>query len=153
MRAGTFLSAYRLIQAFRRTVSSTSSTVNTVPFRFNFLCTHTLDNSSANVVESELEAPKCLSLRIERIPKGESVGYAFSSWMGDGFPVHRGDIFHAINRLRKLERNKRALEVAIFFISLFKAPFSFPVFLDIVNSNRYHSRVGCTVPTSFFLYL
>ncbi|OMO93063.1 hypothetical protein COLO4_17142 [Corchorus olitorius] len=31
--------------------------------------------------------------------------------MADGFPVHRGDIFHAINRLRKLKLNKRALEV------------------------------------------
>ncbi|XP_004294523.1 PREDICTED: pentatricopeptide repeat-containing protein At1g07590, mitochondrial-like [Fragaria vesca subsp. vesca] len=31
--------------------------------------------------------------------------------MGDGFPIHRGDIFHAINRLRKLKSNQRALEV------------------------------------------
>ncbi|XP_023511959.1 pentatricopeptide repeat-containing protein At1g07590, mitochondrial [Cucurbita pepo subsp. pepo] len=111
MRLGAFLSGYRLIQAFRRTVSSTSSAVNTVPFRFNFLCTQISDNSSGKVLESELEGSKCLSLRIERIPKGETVGYAFRSWMGDGFPIHRGDIFHAINRLRKLERNKHALEV------------------------------------------
>lgn len=143
MRTGNFLSGYRLIQAFRRTVSSTSSTVSTVPFRFNFLCTQIPDNSSANVLESELEGPKCLSLRIERIPKGESVGYAFRSWMGDGFPIHRGDIFHAINRLRKLERNKRALEVSI-FVSLFIASFSILVFLD--------SRVGCT-GYSFFMCL
>lgn len=128
MRLGAFLSGYRLIQAFRRTVSSTSSAVNTVPFRFNFLCTQISDNSSGKVLESELEGSKCLSLRIERIPKGETVGYAFRSWMGDGFPIHRGDIFHAINRLRKLERNKHALEVAI-SISLFKAPFSFAVIL------------------------
>ncbi|KAJ6670605.1 hypothetical protein OIU85_014464 [Salix viminalis] len=57
------------------------------------------------------EAPKCLSLRIEKLPGGESVGYAFQSWMGEGFPIHRGDIFHTINRLRKLRLNKRALEV------------------------------------------
>ncbi|KAL5577413.1 hypothetical protein UlMin_019112 [Ulmus minor] len=31
--------------------------------------------------------------------------------MGDGFPIHRGNIFHAINRLRKLKMNKHALEV------------------------------------------
>lgn len=35
----------------------------------------------------------------------------FQSWMGDGFPIHRGDIFHAINRLRKLKLNKRALQI------------------------------------------
>lgn len=143
MRTGTFLSGYRLVQAFRRTVSSTSSTLNTVPVRFSFLCTQTPDNLSANVLESELEGPRCLSLRIEKIPKGESIGYAFRSWMGDGFPVHRGDIFHAINRLRKLERNKRALEVAI-SISLFNFLFSFPVFLDVMNSNLHHCRVCCS---------
>ncbi|KAG0452864.1 hypothetical protein HPP92_025528 [Vanilla planifolia] len=52
-----------------------------------------------------------LSLRIERLPKGEPVISAFQSWMGDGFAVHRGGIFHAINRLRKLGMNRRALEV------------------------------------------
>ncbi|PON85636.1 hypothetical protein TorRG33x02_186380 [Trema orientale] len=31
--------------------------------------------------------------------------------MKDGFHVHRADIFHAINRLKKLKMNKRALEV------------------------------------------
>ncbi|KDP34498.1 hypothetical protein JCGZ_11048 [Jatropha curcas] len=31
--------------------------------------------------------------------------------MREGFPIHRGDIFHAVNRLRKLKLNKRALEV------------------------------------------
>lgn len=143
MPTGSFFSGYRLIQAFRRTVSSTPSAVSTIPFRFNFLCTQIPGNLSPNVLESELEEPKCLSLRIERIPKGELVGYAFRSWMGDGFPIHRGDIFHAINRLRKLERNKRALEVPI-SISLFIAPFSFYVFLDVVNSNLNLSKFGCT---------
>ncbi|CAA6657342.1 unnamed protein product [Spirodela intermedia] len=52
-----------------------------------------------------------LSSRVERLSKGQSVVSAFQSWMGDGFPIHRGDIFHAINRLRKLRMNKRALEV------------------------------------------
>ncbi|KAL8143995.1 hypothetical protein V2J09_017027 [Rumex salicifolius] len=57
------------------------------------------------------EGPNCLSLRIERLPRREPVGLAFQKWMGDGFPIHKGDIFHAVNRLRKLKLNKRALEV------------------------------------------
>ncbi|KAH9607786.1 hypothetical protein KSS87_022435 [Heliosperma pusillum] len=57
------------------------------------------------------EAPKVLSFRIERVPRGENVGYVFQKWMGEGFAVHKGDIFHAINRLRRLKLNKRALEV------------------------------------------
>ncbi|OIS97818.1 PREDICTED: pentatricopeptide repeat-containing protein At1g07590, mitochondrial [Nicotiana attenuata] len=52
-----------------------------------------------------------LSHRIESVPKGESIGSAFQSWMGDGLPIHRGDIFHTINRLRKLKFIKRGLEV------------------------------------------
>ncbi|KMZ76117.1 putative Pentatricopeptide repeat-containing protein [Zostera marina] len=52
-----------------------------------------------------------LSLRLERLQHGDSVVSAFQSWMGNGSPIHRGDIFHAINRLRKLKMNKRALEV------------------------------------------
>ncbi|KMT05246.1 hypothetical protein BVRB_7g173870 [Beta vulgaris subsp. vulgaris] len=66
-----------------------------------------LENSSFNGGE----APKVLSLRIEKLPRGEPIGYVFQRWMGEGFAVHRGDIFHAINRLRKLMLNKRALEV------------------------------------------
>ncbi|XP_058070530.1 pentatricopeptide repeat-containing protein At1g07590, mitochondrial [Magnolia sinica] len=53
----------------------------------------------------------CLSYRIEKLPRGESVVSAFQSWMSDGLPVHRGDIFHAVNRLRKLKMTKRALQV------------------------------------------
>ncbi|KAF5206149.1 Pentatricopeptide repeat-containing protein [Thalictrum thalictroides] len=52
-----------------------------------------------------------LSWRVERLSNREPVVSAFQSWMGDGFPIHRGDIFHAINRLRKLKLNKRALEI------------------------------------------
>ncbi|CAN6470804.1 unnamed protein product [Victoria cruziana] len=53
----------------------------------------------------------CLSYRIEKLQRHEPVVSAFKGWMGDGFPVHRGDIFLTINRLRKLKMNKRALEV------------------------------------------
>ncbi|CAM8879089.1 unnamed protein product [Rhodiola kirilowii] len=35
----------------------------------------------------------------------------FKGGWARGLPVHRGDVFHAINRLRKLKLNKRALEV------------------------------------------
>lgn len=52
-----------------------------------------------------------LSQRIESIPIGECIGSTFQSWMGDGLPIHRGDIFHTINRLRKRKFYKRALEV------------------------------------------
>lgn len=54
-----------------------------------------------------------LSQRIESVPIGESIGSTFQSWMGDGLPIHRGDIFHTMNRLRKLKLNKRALEVLL----------------------------------------
>ena len=53
-----------------------------------------------------------LCSRVERLGRGESIVSAFQSWMGQGFAIHRGDIFHAINRLRKLKKNKRALEVS-----------------------------------------
>ncbi|XP_064939934.1 pentatricopeptide repeat-containing protein At1g07590, mitochondrial-like [Musa acuminata AAA Group] len=52
-----------------------------------------------------------LSSRVERLPKGESVAFAFQNWMGEGSAVDRGEIFHAINRLRKRKMNRRALEV------------------------------------------
>ncbi|KAI7981187.1 Pentatricopeptide repeat-containing protein [Camellia lanceoleosa] len=61
--------------------------------------------------EEEEEEPKSLCWRIEKLPRTEPVGYAFQSWMGDGFPIHRGHVFHTINRLRKLHFNKRALQV------------------------------------------
>ncbi|XP_020114990.1 pentatricopeptide repeat-containing protein At1g07590, mitochondrial-like [Ananas comosus] len=52
-----------------------------------------------------------LSARVEMLRRGESVVGAFQSWMGEGSPVHRGHVFHAINRLRKRGMNRRALEV------------------------------------------
>ncbi|XP_059626611.1 pentatricopeptide repeat-containing protein At1g07590, mitochondrial [Cornus florida] len=91
-------------------------TINQTHFDFTF-STQTPDNSSEEEESSvpnrreEEEEPKTLCRRIERLGKGEPVGSAFQSWMGEGLPIHRGDIFHTINRLRKLQFNKRALEV------------------------------------------
>ncbi|XP_020579645.1 LOW QUALITY PROTEIN: pentatricopeptide repeat-containing protein At1g07590, mitochondrial-like [Phalaenopsis equestris] len=57
------------------------------------------------------EAPgDSLSSRVERLQCGEPIISAFQSWMRDGFAVHRGQVFHAINRLRKLRLSKRALQ-------------------------------------------
>ncbi|XP_014497260.1 pentatricopeptide repeat-containing protein At1g07590, mitochondrial isoform X1 [Vigna radiata var. radiata] len=70
-------------------------------------CTLTLKLFCAQATQNQ----DSLSRRIERLPKGEPVGSAFRSWMRDGFPVHGGDVFHSINRLRKLNKNKRALQV------------------------------------------
>ncbi|XP_050290923.1 pentatricopeptide repeat-containing protein At1g07590, mitochondrial isoform X2 [Quercus robur] len=97
-------------QAIRRTLTIPFSPLNQILFNFNFLCTQAPLNFPEKIMESKEGKPSCLSYRIEKLPKGESVGLAFQSWMGDGFPIHRGDIFHAINRLRKLKMNKRALE-------------------------------------------
>ncbi|KAI4367098.1 hypothetical protein MLD38_022870 [Melastoma candidum] len=57
------------------------------------------------------EGVECLSYRIEKLSTGISVGSAFQQWMGEGFPIHRGDIFHAVNRLRKLKKDRQALEM------------------------------------------
>ncbi|XP_073011722.1 pentatricopeptide repeat-containing protein At1g07590, mitochondrial isoform X1 [Typha latifolia] len=62
-------------------------------------------------VDDKFHSSDSLSIRVERLPRGESAVSAFQSWMRDGFPVHRGDIFHAINRLRKRKLNRRALEI------------------------------------------
>ncbi|XP_021720858.1 pentatricopeptide repeat-containing protein At1g07590, mitochondrial-like [Chenopodium quinoa] len=102
-----------LTAAFHRTVGVPLKTSNKLaPFTF---CTQTISEQSElglkNSSSNGEEAPKMLSLRIERLPRGESIGFVFQKWMGEGFPVHRGDIFHAINRLRKLQLHKRALEV------------------------------------------
>lgn len=61
--------------------------------------------------ESKEGDAKSLSWSIEKLSKGDSVSSAFRRWMGDGLPIHRGDIFHMINRLRRLKSAKRALEV------------------------------------------
>ncbi|KAJ4845436.1 hypothetical protein Tsubulata_026302 [Turnera subulata] len=116
MRLLAILGQVRFFQAINRTVSVHYSPPrqNTYYIRFRFLSTQSFDESkhqSFDPEQEQEEPPKCLSLRIERLPRGESVGSAFQSWMGEGFPVHRGDIFHAINRLRKLKKDKRALEV------------------------------------------
>ncbi|MBA0790487.1 hypothetical protein Gohar_015132 [Gossypium harknessii] len=103
MRTLVLLRHRRFFQAIHQTLGSASP--------LKFLSSTTADNLERQSSESEQQEPKCLSLRIERLPKGETVGLAFKSWMADGFPVHRGDIFHVINRLRKLKLNKRALEV------------------------------------------
>lgn len=79
----------------------------------------TSNNSDENVKE---EATTLCS-RIEMLPRGESIGSAFQTWMGHGFPVQRGIIFHTINRLRKRRLNKRALEVMFPLIFL---PLMFP---------------------------
>ncbi|GAB4860160.1 hypothetical protein Ancab_011638 [Ancistrocladus abbreviatus] len=97
---------WRLSAAFGRAIGALSDGV--------YYCTQTSigDHSDTESAESNgVEEPNCLSLRIERLTRGESVGCVFQRWMGEGFPVHRGDVFHAINRLRKLKLNKRALEV------------------------------------------
>ena len=106
---GTIIQA-KLIQAIHRTPFVISLSVIQIHLKFNFLCTHTTQVCAEGNPRS-LDNPKCLSYRIERLSRGESAGSAFKSWMGDGFPIHRGDVYHAINRLRKLNMNKRALEV------------------------------------------
>lgn len=82
-------------------------------------CSHSTSLSSSGKEESGEEGTqaKSLSWRIEKLSRRESVASAFQSWMGDGFPIGRGDIFHAINRLRKLKANKRAFEVREFIVN------------------------------------
>lgn len=75
------------------------------------------ETSSEIGKEAKLEESKSLSSRIEKLYRGESVVSAFQSWMGDGLPIHRGDIFHTINRLRRLKSTKRALEVSYSVLS------------------------------------
>ncbi|KAL8225223.1 hypothetical protein R6Q57_017780 [Mikania cordata] len=72
------------------------------------------DSQTIDVSQStkeDKEEPKSLCGRIEKLARGIPVGFAFQSWMGDGLPIDRGDIFHTINRLRRRKLNKRALEV------------------------------------------
>ncbi|KAK4778923.1 hypothetical protein SAY86_006451 [Trapa natans] len=75
-----------------------------------YLCTQVSSVFSEGSLEMK-DQNKCLSYRIEKLPREEPVGSACQSWMADGFPVHRGDVYHAINRLRKYKQNKRALEM------------------------------------------
>lgn len=105
------LSERKFFQTIRRTLSI-HWTTPPIQSNFNF-CTQAADNSCEESSAEEEGVPKSLCLRIEGLQKGESVGSAFQSWMGDGFPIHRGDIFHTINRLRKRKSNKIALEVSL----------------------------------------
>lgn len=99
------------------------------------LCFGALNSSKAVTIAPESEkdnkeaGKKSLSCRIEKLRKGESVTSAFQSWMGDGFPIHRGEVFRTINRLRKLKSNKRALEVR-YPVSLF-AKCLFKCFMEL----------------------
>ncbi|KAI3678312.1 hypothetical protein L6452_37599 [Arctium lappa] len=131
MQAVVPLFERQFFQAFRRTLSTSSSTKTLFNSRTLRFCTQatdtsesiqdekeelnynvrTIDGSQSTRENNEEEEPKSLCGRIERLARGAPVGSAFQSWMGDGFPIHRGDIFHTINRLRKRKFNKRALEV------------------------------------------
>ncbi|KAK9755218.1 hypothetical protein RND81_01G010500 [Saponaria officinalis] len=113
MRVLSLVYGRNLSAAFHRTLGVHLQMSN-IRATFAF-CTHTMVDKTEmgsrklNLIDDE--SPKMLSLRIERMPRGESIGFVFQKWMGDGFPVHKGDIFHAINRLRRLKLNKKALEV------------------------------------------
>ncbi|KAM7527779.1 hypothetical protein LguiB_031189 [Lonicera macranthoides] len=112
MQAVVLLSERRFFQIIRRTLSIRSH--QTLSFCTQPPHHNSFDESSQSNTEQEeeiIEEPNSLCWRIERLARGESVGTAFRSWMGDGFPVHRGDIFHTINRLRRRRFNKRALEM------------------------------------------
>lgn len=110
MQAGVLLWRHSFFRAIRRTVVF-SSPVNQIAYSFNPFGTETAALSSEESSKpNQEEESKSLSWRIEKLPRGEPVGLAFQSWMGEGCPIHRGHIFHAINRLRKLKFNKRALE-------------------------------------------
>ncbi|GMN24202.1 hypothetical protein TIFTF001_000469 [Ficus carica] len=112
MQTTTLLLRRRFIQTICRTPFVPYYCATKLPSSFAFLCTQAPDDLPNVAPESKRQETSrpCLSYRIEKLGKGEAVLSAFQSWMGDGFPVHRGNIFHAINRLRKLKMNKRALE-------------------------------------------
>ncbi|CAA7026296.1 unnamed protein product [Microthlaspi erraticum] len=106
------------VQAIRRTASVASSPpADQTNFQASTFLTTLISSTTkpsdetCSESDGEEEPNKCLSLRIEKLQKGVTVGSALQSWMGDGNPVHGGDVYHSINRLRKLGRNKRALEL------------------------------------------
>jgi hypothetical protein len=49
-----------------------------------------------------------------RVERAASVGAAMRGWMADGRAVHRGHVFHAINRLRRHRLHRTALQVPAF---------------------------------------
>ncbi|XP_057536389.1 pentatricopeptide repeat-containing protein At1g07590, mitochondrial [Amaranthus tricolor] len=113
MRVYTLALSRRLFAAFHQTLGvplKISNRKTAFAFCTNSI-TDQIDLDLQNSTSDGGETPKILSLRIERLTRGELVGCVFQKWMGEGLAVHRGDIFHAINRLRKLKLNKRALEV------------------------------------------
>lgn len=116
MRAIAFVFVRGLCGAFNRTVGAQ---INKSWYFAAFCTTQTISDQLGieNLNSNGGERPKILSLRIENLPRGEPVGPVFQGWMGEGFPVHRGDIFHAINRFRKLKLHKRALEVFLSFFN------------------------------------
>lgn len=137
MQTLALLGQRRFFQAVDRTLSITCQPLYRIPSTFYFLCTQTADNFPEKILEpkEQEEQPKCLSLRIERLPRREPVGSAFQRWMGEGFPIHRGDIFHAINRLRKLNLNKRALEVTLSLSVLLALHFKLICFGGLLRAN------------------
>ncbi|GMP49379.1 hypothetical protein CsSME_00016380 [Camellia sinensis var. sinensis] len=90
---------------------SSSFSFSTLPSHNHYSSENETSVSTHEGGREEEEEPKSLCWRIEKLPRTEPVGSAFQSWMGDGFPIHRGHVFHTMNRLRKLHFNKRALEV------------------------------------------
>ncbi|XP_030527639.1 pentatricopeptide repeat-containing protein At1g07590, mitochondrial isoform X1 [Rhodamnia argentea] len=111
MLALAFGPSSRCIQGIHRRAHAISSLFTQLPFSYrSFLCTEATERSPGGNLPVKAEA-ECLCYRIEKLPRGQPIGCAFQSWMGDGFPIHRGEIYHAINRLRKLKMNKRALEM------------------------------------------
>nr|GMD29324.1 pentatricopeptide repeat-containing protein At1g07590, mitochondrial [Ipomoea batatas] len=111
MQLIAILRAQRFYGALRRTF-----VISSPDLRFSFCTqvpTSSLESGSENehIVAEKDAGVNSLSSRIEKLPRGEPIGSAFQSWMGDGFSIHRGHIFHAINRLRRLNSTKRALEV------------------------------------------
>ncbi|KAM0003949.1 putative tetratricopeptide-like helical domain superfamily [Helianthus debilis subsp. tardiflorus] len=117
MQAAVPLFERQFFRAFRRTLS-TQYFLNSKTLQF---CTQAPDSFKSikheqtidvsQSINEDQDEPKSLCGRIEKLAKGVPVGFAFQSWMGDGLPIDRGDIFHTINRLRKRKFNKRALEV------------------------------------------
>ena len=49
-----------------------------------------------------------------RVERAASVGAAMRGWMTDGRAVHRGHVFHAINRFRRHRLHRTALQVPPF---------------------------------------
>nr|GLL30901.1 pentatricopeptide repeat-containing protein At1g07590, mitochondrial [Ipomoea trifida] len=153
------LRAQRFCGALRRTFVITSPDPK-FHLRFSFCTqvpTSSLDSGSENehIVAGEDAGVNSLSSRIEKLPRGEPIGSAFQSWMGDGFSIHRGHIFHTINRLRRLNSTKRALEVMEWVIR--ERPYR-PKELDYSYLLEFTSRLHgvsqaeslfCRIPSEF----